>query len=47
MDWSANVIVAGSTAVEVLDKLEAYVPPKSRFQLKWDDVDTSPKEDFV
>ncbi|GJJ69071.1 cytokinin riboside 5'-monophosphate phosphoribohydrolase [Entomortierella parvispora] len=47
VDWSANVIVAGSTAVEVLDKLESYVPPKSRFELKWSDVDTTPKEDFV
>ncbi|KAF9573370.1 hypothetical protein EC968_008640 [Mortierella alpina] len=47
VDWSAGVIVAGSTAQEVLDKLEVYKPPASRFVLKWDDVDTTPKEDFV
>ncbi|KAG0087694.1 hypothetical protein BGZ93_010779 [Podila epicladia] len=47
VEWSAGVIVAGSTAVEVLDKLEVYQPPKSRFALQWDEVDTPSKEDFV
>jgi len=45
VDWSTGVIVAGSTAQEVLDKFEVYEPPKSRFQLQWDDVKT--KQDFV
>lgn len=47
VEWSAGVIVAGSTAVEVLDKLEVYQPPKSRFALQWNDVDTPSKEAFV
>ncbi|KAG0377257.1 MAG: hypothetical protein J3R72DRAFT_439017 [Linnemannia gamsii] len=45
VDWSAGVMVAGSTAQEVLDKFEVYKPPKSRFELKWHDVET--KENFV
>ncbi|KAF9428377.1 hypothetical protein BGZ94_002595 [Podila epigama] len=47
VDWSAGVIMAGSSATEVLDKLEVYVPPKSRFALQWHDVDTAEKEKFV
>ncbi|KAF9999163.1 hypothetical protein BGZ79_007210 [Entomortierella chlamydospora] len=47
VEWSKNVIVAGSTAKEVLDKLEAYEPPNSRFSLKWDDADAQTKQDFV
>ncbi|KAF9304897.1 hypothetical protein BGZ74_000263 [Mortierella antarctica] len=47
VEWSAGVIVAGSTAVEVLDKLEVYQPPKSRFALQWNDADTPSKEAFV
>ncbi|KAF9174578.1 hypothetical protein BGX20_010725 [Mortierella sp. AD010] len=47
VEWSKDVIVAGSTAKEVLDKLEAYVPPNSRFALKWDDADAQTKQDFV
>lgn len=47
VEWSDGVIVAGSTAVEVLDKLEVYQPPKSRFALQWDEVDTPSKENFV
>ncbi|KAG0264576.1 hypothetical protein BG011_006562 [Mortierella polycephala] len=48
VDWSAGVIVAGSTPKEVLDKLEVYKPPASRFSLKWNDVETTQsKEDFV
>lgn len=47
VEWSDGVIVAGSTAVEVLDKLEVYQPPKSRFALQWDDVDVPTKENFV
>jgi hypothetical protein len=38
-------MVAGSTAQEVLDKFEVYQPPKSRFELKWHDVETS--QNFV
>jgi hypothetical protein len=45
VDWSSGVIVAGSTAQEVLDKFEVYTPPKSRFDLKWPDFET--KQDFV
>ncbi|KAF9359020.1 hypothetical protein BGX26_000347 [Mortierella sp. AD094] len=47
VEWSKNVIVAGSTAKEVLDKLEAYEPPNSRYTLKWDDADAQTKQDFV
>ncbi|KAI8600670.1 YJL055W-like protein [Dissophora ornata] len=47
VEWSAGVIVAGSTAKEVLDKLEVYQPPASRYALKWDDASPQPKEDFV
>ncbi|KAI1297116.1 hypothetical protein EDD11_007226 [Mortierella claussenii] len=47
VDWSSGIIVAGSTAKEVLDKLEVYQPPASRYSLKWNDADQSAKEDFV
>ncbi|KAF9897839.1 hypothetical protein BX616_004893, partial [Lobosporangium transversale] len=47
VDWSADIIAAGTTAEEVLDKLEAYKPPVSRYALKWDDTDATHKEDFV
>ncbi|KAF9112740.1 hypothetical protein BGX27_002875 [Mortierella sp. AM989] len=46
-EWSKDVIVAGSTAEEVLNKLEAYTPPKSRYALKWNDADAQTKQDFV
>ncbi|KAF9580378.1 hypothetical protein BGW38_003009 [Lunasporangiospora selenospora] len=46
VEWSSNVIVPGATAKEVLDKMEVYVPPASRFALKWN-LDDTPKEDFV
>ncbi|KAF9409080.1 hypothetical protein BGZ76_005744 [Entomortierella beljakovae] len=44
-EWSKDVIVAGSTAKEVLDKVENYVVPQSRYNLKWDNSQT--KQDFV
>ncbi|KAG0366127.1 hypothetical protein BGZ54_005765 [Gamsiella multidivaricata] len=47
VDWSSKVIIAGSTAKEVLDKLEVYQPPASRYSLKWNEVDSEPKENFV
>ncbi|KAG0326713.1 hypothetical protein BGZ99_009111 [Dissophora globulifera] len=43
--WSAGIIASGSTAKEVLDKLEVYEPPTSRYALKWSEVET--KQDFV
>ncbi|KAF9203342.1 hypothetical protein BGZ49_006527 [Haplosporangium sp. Z 27] len=45
IDWSKDIIVSGSTAEEVLDKLETYKLPGSRYGLKWDDNEE--KQDFV
>ncbi|KAF9164721.1 hypothetical protein DFQ26_001114 [Actinomortierella ambigua] len=47
VDWSANVMVPGTTAKEVLDKMEVYEPPKSRFALDWTASLDKPKESFV
>ncbi|KAF9945789.1 hypothetical protein BGZ65_010373 [Modicella reniformis] len=42
-----GIMVAGSTAIEVLDNFENYKVPPSHYNLNWTEDASQPKEDFV